>query len=182
MNYQTVWCKTDLPKSVIDSFVEEYEHKNLEAANLKNKVSNPDTRNSKICWIENSHWIAGFCYHYILQANLGNFNYDLEGFNDKYLQYTTYSEGEYYKWHIDTINDSHLSSIRKLSFTVQLSDPEDYTGGELQFLDDSDNLFFAPKERGTIIIFDSRTKHRVRRVTSGCRKSLVGWVEGPRWK
>ena len=38
------------------------------------------------------------------------------------------------------------------------------------------------KEKGTIIIFDSRMRHRVRKVKSGTRKSIVGWVEGPRWK
>ena len=42
--------------------------------------------------------------------------------------------------------------------------------------------YFAPKQKGTLIVFDSRTKHRVRTVKSGLRKSLVGWVVGPRWK
>jgi PKHD-type hydroxylase len=32
------------------------------------------------------------------------------------------------------------------------------------------------------MLFDSRTPHRVRKVRSGLRKSLVGWVVGPRWK
>ena len=72
--------------------------------------------------------------------------------------------------------------IRKLSFSLQLSDPKDYTGGEVQFLDNNGKTFFAPKQRGTMIVFDSRTKHRVRKVKSGMRKSLVGWVVGPRWK
>ena len=72
--------------------------------------------------------------------------------------------------------------VRKLSFSLQLSDPEDYTGGEVQFIDNSRKSFFAPKQKGTIILFDSRTPHRVRKIKSGLRKSLVGWVVGPRWK
>ena len=101
------------------------------------------------------------------------------------MQYTSYSKGEYYGWH----NDAGLSSvqspndtIRKLSITIQLSDPEDYSGGEVQFMRDDGRTYFAPKEKGTIIIFDSRVAHRARKVYSGTRKSLVGWVIGPRWK
>jgi len=93
-----------------------------------------------------------------------------------------YDEGEHYNWHVDTIDEVQSGLIRKLSFTIQLSSPEEYSGGELQFLDDGNHTFFAPKEKGTIIIFDSRMRHRVRKVKSGTRKSIVGWVEGPRWK
>ena len=42
--------------------------------------------------------------------------------------------------------------------------------------------FFCPKERGTLVLFDSRSKHRVRKVKSGIRKSIVGWVIGNQWK
>ena len=72
--------------------------------------------------------------------------------------------------------------VRKLSFSLQLSDPDQYTGGELEFIDNSGKTMFAPKQRGTMVVFDSRLKHRVRRVKSGLRKSIVGWVVGPRWK
>jgi len=140
--------------------------------------------------------------------------YDIEGIDNNELQYTEYQEGEYYDWHIDDninrcmINDKLLHSadnhgeniailageyIRKLSFSIQLSDPEDYEGGELEFKVSNynsrkrgdfnlDEPFHAPNKKGTIIIFDSRVKHRVREVKSGVRKSLVGWVVGPRWK
>ena len=42
--------------------------------------------------------------------------------------------------------------------------------------------FLVPKTRGTVIVFDSRTPHRVTPVESGIRKSLVGWVVGKRWR
>ena len=71
---------------------------------------------------------------------------------------------------------------RKLSFTLQLTDPKDYTGGELEFIDNSNQRFMAPKTRGTLVVFDSRVRHRVRKVKTGLRKSIVGWVVGPRWK
>ena len=72
--------------------------------------------------------------------------------------------------------------VRKLSFSLQLSDPKDYRGGEVEFYDSANKRYFAPKQRGTLIVFDSRLKHRVRTVKSGLRKSIVGWVVGPRWR
>ena len=71
---------------------------------------------------------------------------------------------------------------RKLSFSLQLSDPDDYEGGNFQMIDNGDGLFVAPRTKGALIIFDSRTKHRVCKVKKGTRRSLVGWVMGPRFK
>ena len=78
----------------------------------------------------------------------------------------------------------NLSSeyVRKLSFTLQLSDPDDYEGGNIQFIDDENKSFMAPRQRGAMILFDSRTQHRVLKVKKGVRRSIVGWVLGPRWK
>lgn len=182
-----MWYKTELPSEVINAFLKDSKlfDEALEQSQTCSPLAtdptyNPDTRDSKSCWISSNHWIAGFCYHYILKANEDNFKYKINSFGDSLLQYTSYSEGEHYAWHTDTIQ--RKSSIRKLSFTLQLSDPEDYSGGQLEFLTDTDSRFLAPKNKGTIIIFDSRVKHRVRKVTSGCRKSLVGWIEGPPWQ
>ena len=49
-------------------------------------------------------------------------------------------------------------------------------------MDENNKSYIAPRERGSIILFDSRTPHRVHKVRKGERKSLVGWVVGPRWK
>ena len=71
---------------------------------------------------------------------------------------------------------------RKLSFAMQLSDPDDYEGGNVQLLDEAGNSYMAPRKKGCIMLFDSRTQHRVLKVTKGIRKSIVGWTVGPRWK
>ena len=68
--------------------------------------------------------------------------------------------------------------VRKLSFVLQLSDPDDYEGGNLQLLDEAGKSYFAPRLRGTVVLFDSRTQHRVLPVKSGLRKSIVGWTVG----
>ena len=117
------------------------------------------------------------------------------------VQYTQYNEGEYYKWHSDCSLASYYKPqnvgsinrdqdfvnengelIRKLSFVLQISNPDDYEGGNLQIMQENGKSYIAPRQRGTLIFFDSRSQHRVQRVTSGVRKSIVGWVVGPRWK
>lgn len=200
MAYQFLWYKTKLPKDVIDSFLKEQKifDENLKKAAVgKDETNILPIRNSECSWIPDTHWLSGLCYYYLVKANEENFKYNIGTVGSKEVQYTSYSEGEYYGWHVDTsISVQHKNTgnsevdfikqnsqkVRKLSFSLQLSDPEDYSGGELQLLSDENFSYFAPKERGTIIIFDSRLRHRVRKVTSGCRKSLVGWIDGPTWK
>tara|TARA_R100000005_G_C5003371_1_gene211589 strand:+ start:7066 stop:7632 length:567 start_codon:yes stop_codon:yes gene_type:complete len=188
MAYQVMWYKTSLPKDVVDIFLKEEKEfkRNLEKG-LVSGDDNPNIsiRNSDCSWISSKHWMAGLCYHYILKANEENFRYDIGSFGNREIQYTSYTEGQYYKWHVDTslaIQEEDTDRVRKLSFSLQLSDPEEYSGGELQLLSDDNFSYFAPKTKGSIIIFDSRMRHRVRKVNSGCRKSLVGWVEGPVWR
>ena len=119
------------------------------------------------------------------------------------MQYTQYGPGQFYGWHNDSGLACHYKPasignrmegraqdfvnentelVRKLSFVLQLSDPDDYEGGNLQLLDEAGKSYFAPRKRGTVILFDSRTQHRVLPVKSGLRKSIVGWTVGPRWK
>ena len=63
--------------------------------------------------------------------------------------------------------------VRILSFTVQLSDPAEYEGGELQI-----GLQNMTRTRGSAVVFPSYQLHRVSPVTEGRRASLVGWVMG----
>ena len=73
--------------------------------------------------------------------------------------------------------------VRKLSFSLQLTNPNTYNGGNLEFKSSETNeIITAPKEQGTLIVFDSRIEHRVSPIESGTRKSIVGWVVGPRWR
>jgi PKHD-type hydroxylase len=205
MAYQTVWYHTELPQEIIDILctdIKKYDP-NFEDSKLRGDSLNTNVRNSKNTWISTNHWISGFIWHYAMKVNRENFLYDLTAIDNENIQYTSYSEGEYYNWHIDAgidiyhkPNESYSSNntmipdmihtqnehVRKLSFIIQLSDPEDYRGGEVQFLDTSFKSYFAPKKKGTIIFFDSRTHHRVRKIKKGNRKSLVGWIIGPRFK
>ena len=212
MAHQTIWYNTDIPKEVVDildrDLYDNFDHR-MNDSKLHGDEVNKDKRNSKNTWIPTTHWIAGFLWHYVCKANRDNFLYDLSHIDGESMQYTRYGEGEYYKWHNDaglsifykpemievagqtTIDNQDLHRdflnkqtelVRKLSFTLQLSDPDDYEGGNVELINEANENYIAPRERGTMILFDSRTQHRVNKVTKGTRRSIVGWVLGPRWK
>ena len=81
--------------------------------------------------------------------------------------------GHYQRWHSDLFG---AASTRKLSFTVQLSDPFAYTGGALEFIELAEP---AGRQQGAVVVFPSYAVHRVTPVTSGERVALVGWLHGP---
>ena len=183
------WYQTQLPKKLIDALIDDIQDnikadEYLEDSVLTGKRVEKDIRDSKNSWIHCNSWIGGVIWYYVALANRENFLYDITEFIGD-LQYTQYDKGNYYNWHTDQDIRSFRQAdemVRKLSFSLQLTDEDDYTGGDIEFRDVDDKRFFAPKNRGCIIVFDSRTEHRVSKVESGVRKSLVGWVVGPRWK
>lgn len=210
MAFTGVFYNTDLPSDVIQVLCEDI--KKFDKDRLNATVGVPGDgggvvdhriRNSQNIWLSTDHWIVGFLWHYVMKANRENFMYDLTHIDSETVQYTFYDEGMFYNWHTDSslsswetpfkeklsddekIANHHLQEcdkIRKLSFVLQLSDPFDYQGGQLELLDDWDNRHLAPRAQGTLIVFDSRMKHRVTKIKKGHRQSIVGWVMGPRWK
>jgi predicted 2-oxoglutarate/Fe(II)-dependent dioxygenase YbiX len=206
MAYQSIWYMTNLPEKVVEVICEDLNTNfgnQMNDSLLSGDSLNKDKRASKNSWIPTTHWVGGFVWHYIERANRENFLYDIRNIDSETMQFTQYDVGEFYGWHNDAgissqykpisvgnhsegraqdfVNEN-LELVRKLSFVIQLSNPEDYEGGNLQLLSEDGKKYFAPRQRGTIIIFDSRTQHRVLKVTEGRRKSLVGWIVGPRWK
>jgi PKHD-type hydroxylase len=123
-------------------------------------------------------WIFARLSAAILEINNTFFQFDLHGLNQG-LQFTRYTApGQHYDWHVDR---SYLSGTRKLSLSLQLNDPKEYKGGELQLkFGRKDEI--VKRERGMITFFPSYTLHRVKPVTQGTRYSLVAWVSGPPFK
>ena len=68
-------------------------------------------------------------------------------------------------------------SNRKLSCVIQLSDPNDYEGGDLQ-LNNGSGVVTIEKKKGRVVFFSSFVLHRVTPVTNGTRISLVTWLSG----
>ena len=83
-----------------------------------------------------------------------------------------------YGWHQDF---GGLLS-RKLSLVMQLSDPEEYEGGELQIMVGGEKPISINKQKGLVVVFPSWAVHQVTPVTKGLRQSLVAWVSGPNFR
>ena len=151
------------------------------------------SRKSNIKWIYNNHNTLKIFEHLsktIITTNNQHFNFSIKGSKDP-LQYVEYSSNikGYYDWHQDDIFNFEpnipLNFLRKLSLTIQLSDPNEYEGGDLEISlpqPEKNIIVKVPREKGKIIIFPSYLFHRITPVTKGIRKSLVWWVGGSPFK
>lgn len=126
-----------------------------------------------------SKWIYDRIQGAVRSLNDRVYQFALSGFSEN-LQYTVYhgTEGGHYDWHVD---HGPLSTRRKLSISVQLSDPSQYEGCDLQFYA-GNKIETAPRERGTVIAFPSYVLHRVTSCTKGTRKAIVAWTTGPQFQ
>lgn len=134
-------------------------------------------RRSTVQFLKNSEenrWIYDKLAMIVQQCNMQYFGFDLSGFKEQ-LQLTHYGPDDHFHWHMDF--GPHEISHRKLSITVQLSDPDSYEGGDLLFRA-NDREEPAPRSAGTVVVFPSFVQHRVTPITSGERRSIVGWAAG----
>lgn len=141
------------------------------------------TRTCKISWLyptESTQWIFDIITAGFVRLNREYYGFDIDQFEP--LQFTRYDAGrsEFYGPHVDCAYGivSQMTS-RKLSMTVQLSDPDDYAGGELLLHVGHKKPLKAPVERGSVIVFPSNILHEVTPVKAGRRYSLVTWAHGP---
>lgn len=111
----------------------------------------------------------------IFAINATHHGFDLWGLEDPVhvLQY----RGERRDHYIEHIDISPSSPLRKLSFTLLLSDPSEFVGGELELL-----WAEGPKEIGELVVFPSYLPHTVHPVTAGVRTVVVGWAIGPTFR
>jgi PKHD-type hydroxylase len=143
---------------------------------------NTEIRNSNIAFIrssdESNKWIFQRITSAVIDINQQFWHFDLSRIET--LQYSEYNIGQFYKEHIDMMYQSPNRAVRKLSFSIQLTDPDEYEGGDVLIKPSSN----APihRNKGTISFFPSYISHEVTPVTKGTRHALVGWVTGPAFK
>jgi PKHD-type hydroxylase len=140
-------------------------------------------RASTIRWLDTGaeKAVVDRIMQFVQASNRTNFGVDIDApFDLQFTEYHGSARGKY-DWHQDVWLESDRPYDRKLSVVVQLSDPGDYQGGAFEFFGlQAPGESFAP--RGSVLIFPSFLQHRVNAVTGGIRRSLVSWVEGPRWR
>ena len=94
------------------------------------------------------------------------------------LLFSRYDEGMSYDTHVDNALMGGSSGLYRsdVSFTLFLSPPQDYDGGEL-VIEGVQSEQKYKLEAGSAIVYPSTTLHRVNPVTKGTRLVVVGWVQ-----
>jgi PKHD-type hydroxylase len=140
-------------------------------------------RITRVAWMERNaetEWLYVRLEEIVLRLNKEFYKYELFGLVESF-QYTVYDgeEGGHYNWHVDMGREN--VEPRKISLSLQLTDPLDYEGCNL-VLEAGDGPYVAERARGTVVAFPSYVLHRVTPIESGTRKSLVVWVAGPEFR
>ena len=133
--------------------------------------TNINARNNELAWIdsrdEKTDWVRSRIKEQLLIVNSKKYQFDISWAQT--LQFTKYSCGQWYSWHVDS-GKGAPSNCRKLSLTVQLSDPKKHEGGELVLLCHGSNYHTVKLDQGQAAIFTSWTPHMVTEVEAapGC--------------
>ena len=145
-------------------------------------------RKAGVAWIspeDDNLWIFDKLSEVIHRANK-TYQYDLLGFTED-AQFTCYDRvGDFYDWHQDGLEGE--LAVRKLSIVVQLSNPDEYEGADLELFGLScepevgDSWRDDLRRQGSAVVFPAFEYHRVNPLLSGKRYSLVCWVGGPPFK
>jgi PKHD-type hydroxylase len=174
ISYEGVFTNIQCKKIVELGIAESLQSSTIGNGDVVDTIRN--SKNSWICNQEDTRWIFDKISEVVKYANQ-SYMFDLTHFGER-LQFTEYSQGQFYKWHVD--NGAGLLSYRKLSVVVNLTNPLSYSGGELQIFSAIKEKI--PKTQGSVIIFPSYKEHRVTPLIEGVRHSLVSWISGPPFK
>ena len=185
-NLQNIFSSEEIEKILINSLSMDFQPSivgKYDGQGKMNDISDTELRSSNIKWIPKTQsweWLYKKLHDCLVSANNENWNFTIASI-DTDIQYSEYdaSQNGHYSWHADM--DAGQFSLRKLSLTVQLSDPSEYEGGDLEFFTGGNYETMkksVEKEKGLVTIFPSYMLHRVKPVTKGTRKSLVLWVGG----
>lgn len=89
------------------------------------------------------------------------------------LMFSRYEQGMHYGSHVD---DALMGGMRTdVSFTLFLSEPESYDGGEL-VIESASGEDAVKLEPGNLVAYPSTALHHVAPVTRGERLAAVGWA------
>jgi len=130
--------------------------------------------------------------YFCSEVNDNNFGYDINVMSQ--IDILEYEPDGHYRWHNDSGDFTQAAGCRKLTFTFELSDSDDYEGGQLMLgksyleglqdgktEEDMLQSLEEQKEQGTCVVFSSFMEHKVYPLTEGKRYAMVIWMNGPGW-
>jgi PKHD-type hydroxylase len=102
-------------------------------------------------------------------------HFDITGLSELHL--LRYDEGDQVTLHADLAEDY---CERKIAILTQLSPPDDYQGGALEY--GIAPAAIASRERGSVLAFPAWVPHRVAPITGGKRYALSCFALGPSFR
>ena len=178
------WFKMyEVPANLIAA-VEEFVRPIAREAALVEDPGGNTRRKSHVVWIKEANLLAPFLGLARVANREAEWEFEIDTLEP--MQYTEYYAGDEYGWHTDQARTPYPDMrVRKLSFSIFLNN--DFEGGEFDLEISGPNLelryvSFTKLAPNSAVFFQSDMWHRVRPVTSGMRRSLVGWVLGKRFR
>ena len=180
-----VWYQNAFTDQELD-WLQEQAIKSEQQARVGGNPSKEDLekiRRSQVSWLsktQDTAWVFEKLGYIASYLNAEYYRFDLTGFGES-LQLTNYDQSEQgmYGWHVDY--GGGTSTSRKLSLVLQLTDPSQYEGGNLQIMTGGEPQNVR-KQRGLVAAFPSYVLHQVTPIVSGSRQSLVAWISGPAFR
>jgi PKHD-type hydroxylase len=134
-------------------------------------------RNCLLEWVDHDRegwgWVFERIHEQSQELNAAHWGFEVGP--PRKIQYTSYGLANFYSAHFD--NGSHETQHRKLSVSIQLTDPRRYWGGALKFWS-MNSPRVASKAQGSMTVFPSYLLHRAKPVWRGRREVLVTWLDG----
>jgi PKHD-type hydroxylase len=140
----------------------------------------PTVRRCTVAWAPFNHWIEGILLNHSLYANkITHWNFSMDNPRMEKVQLASYNKDDHFDWHVDWHPFEAEPDMRKISTSCLLNDQSEFTGGEFEF------HYFGKKtviklQKGDVLVFPSFVEHRVMPITSGVRKTAVGWARSKR--
>ena len=173
-----LWEAGTIPSNICDEWIARFDSQVTDGGVSTAQDSIDLTlRRSKIHFVEDKA-IQDYMKYFAETANRNAFGADVSNYIEcQFTRYDGDDEG-FYEYHLDLTFEGRKPAFdRKVSLVVLLSDPSEFTGGDLMLMGDRIDL-----KKGSVVAFPSFYPHKVTEVTQGTRYSMVSWLEGPRWR
>lgn len=181
------WYREGFNKEELEKIYNDLENvpfKEATTFSSNEQTVNKKIRSSRVKWIPRTpewDWLYTKLVNLAQTANNECWQFDLYSAPEliQYTEYLAEDEG-HYTWHQDI--GPGMGSHRKVSITVQLSDSDEYEGGDLEMWSGGEHVQKSPRGAGVVFIFPSYMMHRVTPITKGLRRSFVLWVGGNQYR
>lgn len=187
-----------IPEPVCDFIVQEGKQLKQDTAKVRKddgtNIVKEEARKTKIAFWYANHWVNGLMEHHIRMANAELWNYHIS--ITQGIQFGIYGPGDNYDWHKDEFDKPFgekataiwQGQARKVSAVLNLTDPSEYSGGQLKFKNTFGAEIGGPEfdqrlsKKGSLIVFPAYVLHTVIPVKTGERCSLASWMLGDPFK